>query len=163
MVMIRRLMDEKIVSHGETMGRFQKRLPKEYERLVHRVERKCFDDVIPRFHTVRGAPIATRIFTFTGVEGKTGDTIELTGGGRRFLIAYTKLVDYIAVSGWVWFTEGFTSAPRLHDKISGIDIKRSAVSKWRGALAAMQSGRCYYDDSHDMASSEVDHLLPWSF
>ena len=28
---------------------------------------------------------------------------------------------------------------------------------------AIQNGRCFYDESHDMASPEVDHVLPWSF
>jgi hypothetical protein len=60
------------------------------------------------------------------------------------------------------FTEAFTSAPRLHDKIGGSNL-RSAVSQWRDSVMAMQSGKCFYDNSHDMASPEVDHVLPWSF
>ena len=106
-------------------------MPGEYKTLVARVAREAFDDVIPRFHIVHGAPIAPAIFTFTGREGKAGDTIELTNGGRQFLIDYKKLVDYVAVSGWVRFTEGFTSAPRLHDKIDGTDLRKGAVSQWR--------------------------------
>ena len=128
-----------------------------------RVAREAFDDVIPRFHIVHGAPIAPAIFTFTQEKGKAGDTIELTKGGRQFLIDYKKLVDYVAVSGWVRFTEQFTSAPRLHDKIDGTNLKRGAVSQWRKSLMAIQNGRCFYDESHDMASPEVDHVLPWSF
>jgi hypothetical protein len=87
----------------------------------------------------------------------------LTDGGREFLIHYRKLVDYVAVSGWVRFTEGFTSAPRLHDKIDGSELKRGPVSKWREALMAIQNGRCFYDPAHDISSAEVDHVLPWSF
>ena len=48
------------------------------------VAQKAFDDVIPRFHIVHGAPISPAIFTFTGREGKAGDLIELTNGGRQF-------------------------------------------------------------------------------
>jgi hypothetical protein len=95
--------------------------------------------------------------------GKAGDQIELTHGGRQFLIEYKKLVDYVAVSGWVRFTERFTSAPRLHDKIDGANLERGAVSRWRKPLVAMQNGRCFYHESHDMGSPEVDHVLPWSF
>jgi HNH endonuclease len=87
----------------------------------------------------------------------------VTANGRRFLIDYGRLVDYIAVSGWVRFTESFTSAPRLHDKIDGANLRRGAVSQWRDSLMALQNGRCFYDDSHDMTSPEVDHVLPWSF
>ena len=134
-----------------------------HETLLAAIARRAFDDVIPRFHIVRGTPITPKIFAFTGKPRKAGDTIELTHGGRQFLVDYRRLVDYVAVSGWVRFTEGFTSAPRLHDKIDGSDLKRGLVSRWRDPLMVMQNGRCFYDDSHDMAWPEVDHVLPWSF
>jgi hypothetical protein len=138
-------------------------MPGEHGALVAKIAQKAFDDVIARFHIVRGAPIAPEIFTFTGKPGKTSDVIKLTRTSRQFLISYKKLIDYVAVSGWVRFTEGFTSAPRLHDKIDGADLKRGSVSQWRQALMVMQNGRCFYDASHDVSLSEVDHVLPWSF
>jgi hypothetical protein len=163
MVRIRDLLKAGKIAEGETLRDFCKRTPSEYERLLGRVAREAFNDVIPRLHIVRGVPIKPAIFTFSGEVGKVGDTIELTGGGRRFLIDYAKVVDYVAVSGWVHFTEGFTSAPRLHDKIDGGDLKRGAVTQWRGALLAMQNSKCFYCESHDIAFPEVDHVLPWTF
>jgi hypothetical protein len=163
MVLIRQMATAGKITQGETFGGFQKRMPAEHKVLVGAAARQAFDDVIPRFHIVHGAPITPAIFTFTGREGNTGDTIELTSGGRQFLIDYAKLIDYVAVSGWVRFTEGFTSPPKLHDKIGGTNFRKGAVSQWRGSLMAIQSGRCFYDESHDMASPEVDHVLPWSF
>lgn len=163
MVMIRQLVTGGKIQPGEAPRSFQKRWPEEYQALLDRVTRQAFDYVIPCFHTVHGAPITPAIFTFTGTEGKAGDTIELTKGGRQFLIDNGKIVDSVAVSGWVRFTEAFTSAPRLHDKISGISVTRGSVSKWRKSLLAMQYGKCFYNESHDMASPEVDHVLPWSF
>ena len=70
-----------------------------------------------------------------------------TKGGRQFLIDYGKLVDYLAVSGWVQFTEGFTSAPRLHDKIEGGNLKRGvyrtvARSAASAAVSEMFLLRC---------------------
>jgi hypothetical protein len=112
---------------------------------------------------VSGSPISPPIFTFTGKAGKAGDTIVLTNGGRRFLIAYRKLVDYVAVSGWVRFTEQFTSSPRLHDKIGGANLLRGPVWKWHEPLMKIQGEKCFYNASHDMAAPEVDHVLPWSF
>jgi hypothetical protein len=123
----------------------------------------AFDDVIPRFHQVRGVPITPEIYSYTGAVGRTGDVIELASEGRRFLIEYRKFIDYVAVSGWVRFTEQFTSAPRLHDKIEGTRVQRGAVSQWRKTLLEIQRGRCFYDQTHEMSSPEVDHLLPWSF
>jgi hypothetical protein len=107
---------------------------------------------------VRGRPIVPPIFTFVGKPGKAGDTIELTSGSRQFLIDNKRLVDYVAVSGWVRFTEQFTSAPKLHDKIEN-NKKRGAVSRFRGSLKIIQHAY----ESHDVSLSEVDHVLPWSF
>jgi hypothetical protein len=78
--------------------------------------------------------------------GKAGDGIKLTDGGRQFLVNYKKLIDYVAVSGWVRFTEGFTSAPRLHDKIDGAELKRGSASQWRDSLMAIQSRKCFYNE-----------------
>jgi HNH endonuclease len=160
---IRQLVNAGTITQGETLKDFKRRMPEEYEALLERVAREAFNDVIPRFHIVSGEPKAPPIFTFTGRAGKVGDTIELTNGGRRFLIEYKKLVDYVAVSGWVRFTEEFTSAPKLHDKIDGSNLKRGAVSQWRASLGEIQHARCFYDENHDMAYPEVDHVLPWSF
>jgi hypothetical protein len=163
MKLVRQLVNAGMITQGERLRDFQRRMPGEHQKLLTGVARGAFDDVIPRFHIVHGVPIAPAIFTFTGKVGKAGDTIELTRGGRQFLSDYRKLIDYVAVSGWVRFTEGFTSAPRLHDKIEGTNLRKGAVSQWRDSLLLMQNGRCFYDESHDMASSEVDHVVPWSF
>jgi HNH endonuclease len=163
MKLIRQLVYADMIRQGEPLTDFKSRMPDKHDMLLASIERKAFDDVIPRFHTVHRAPIVPAVFTFTGGIGNAGDPIELTHGGRQFLIDYKKLVDYVAVSGWVRFTEQFTSAPRLHDKIDGANLQRSSVSRWRKSLMAMKNGRCFYDASHNMGSPEVDHLLPWTF
>jgi hypothetical protein len=163
MVLIRELAHDRTINEGESLGSFQKRRPAEYKLLHEKVVRQAFDDVIPRFHNVHGEPIKPEIFTFTGTVGNAGDTIKLTAGGRQFLLGHQKLVDYVAVSGWVRFTEAFTSAPRLHVKIGGGELRRGAVSQWRDLLSNIQNGRCFYYENHDMTSPEVDHVLPWTF
>jgi HNH endonuclease len=160
---IRELLASGLIAQGEPHRDFQKRNGKEYEKLIAKVAAEAFDDVIPRFHVVRGAAIDPKLFTFTGKIGAAGSTIELTAESRQFLINYRKLVEYVAVSGWVRFTEDFTSAPKLHDKIGGTNTQRRAVSQWRKSLMEIQSGKCFYDESHEMLSPEVDHVLPWSF
>jgi HNH endonuclease len=163
MKLVRRLVGTGAIVQGEMLTDFKRRMPEEHKMLLAAVAREAFDDVIPRFHIVHAAAIAPTIFTFTGTVGRAGDIIELTNRSRQFLIDYKKLIDYVAISGWARFTERFTSAPRLHDKIGGSNLTRGAVWHWRGPLMAIQSGKCFYDHSHDMASAEVDHILPWSF
>jgi hypothetical protein len=163
MKLIRQLVYAGTITQGEILDEFKKTTPDKYKMLVAGIEREAFDDVIPRFHVVHGEPILPPIYTFTGRIGKVGDAIELTDSSRQFLIDYEKLVDYVAVSGWVRFTERFTSATRLHDKIDDTKLVRGAVSQWRDALMAMQNGKCFYDEKHDTSLPEVDHVLPWTF
>ena len=160
---IRERLNDGTIAQGESLADFQKRNLAEYQRLVARIAAEAFDDVIPRFHIVRREAVDPKIFTFNGKIGASGPTIELTKGGKRFLTDYRKLVDYVAVSGWVRFTEEFTSAPKLHDKINGTNARRGAVSQWCKALLEIQGGKCFYDENHEMTSPEVDHVLPWSF
>jgi hypothetical protein len=160
---VRDLLHEGHIGHGDTLQEFEKKEPERHKTLLAQVTKEAFDDVIPRFHTVRGKPIAPSIYNYTGSEGRVGDLIELTPKGRRFLIEYRRLIDFVAVSGWVRFAEQFTSAPKLHEKIEGAKVQRAAVSQWRNALLEMQNGRCFSDETHNMSSPEVDHVLPWSF
>jgi hypothetical protein len=160
---IRELLTSGTIAQGEALRNFQKKSGSGYEKLITKIAAEAFDDVIPRFHIVRGATIEPGLFTFSGKIGATGNTIELTTGGRQFLIDYRKLIDYVAISGWVRFTEDFTSAPKLHDKISGAIPQRRSVSHWRDVLMEIQNGRCFYVESHEMPSPEIDHVLPWSF
>ncbi len=163
MVQIRELMKKGTVNHGESLKDFKRRMPTQYQTLSATVAKECFNDVIPRFHNVHGAAITPAIFRHTGTVGRVGDFIELTNASRNFLLVYKKLIDYVAVSGWVRFTEQFTAAPKLHDKIDGSNLRRGAVSLWRESLMALQNGKCFYDPGHDMSLPEVDHVLPWSF
>jgi hypothetical protein len=163
MVQIRELMKAGNINHGESLKDFQQRMPTQYQTLCPTIAKQCFNDVIPRFHNVHGTAITPEIFRYTGTVGRVGDSIELTNASRNFLLVYKKLIDYVAVSGWVRFTEQFTAAPKLHDKIDGSNLRRAAVSVWRDSLMALQNSKCFYDPSHDMTTPEVDHVLPWSF
>ena len=119
MKLIRRRLHAGTIVEGESLAEFKHRSPQEHQVLLEQIAQRAFDDVIPRFHIVRGVPKTPAIYQFTGHPGHAGDTIKLTPDGRQFLIEHKKLIDYVAVSGWVRFTEQYTSAPRLHDKIDG--------------------------------------------
>jgi hypothetical protein len=97
MVLIRRLLKVGAIEPGDTVNDFKKRSPAQYDTLVEVVARNAFDDVIPRFHSVHGAEISSKLFTVRGRE-----EIELTGGGRQFLIEYkNSLITSLSVAGSV--------------------------------------------------------------
>ena len=160
---LRELMDAGFIGHADSLNDFQKHWPEKHKGLVARIAREAFDDVIPRFHKVRGDLIDPCIYVYSGTEGSVGESIKLTSESRRFLMNYRMLIDYVAVSGWVRFTEQFTSAPKLHIKIEGTRVQRGTISQWVGALIQLQSGKCFYDETHELNVPEVDHVLPWSF
>jgi hypothetical protein len=62
---IRELIKAGNIGHGDA-SRFQKVEPDKHKMLVARVAREAFDDVVPRFHQVRGVPIFPKIYSFTG-------------------------------------------------------------------------------------------------
>src|SRR6516165_3367914 len=72
---IRELMDAGFIRHGDSLHDFQKHWPEKYRVLVARVAKDAFDDVIPRFHKVRGEPIDPCIYTYSGIEGQVGEVI----------------------------------------------------------------------------------------
>lgn len=101
MVLVRELAKTGTIRPGEKLKDFKSRLQGEYSKLVGTVAREAFDDVIPRFHIVRGKPFSPNVFAYSGAIGRVGNEIKLTKGGRQFLIQCRKLVDYVAVAGWV--------------------------------------------------------------
>ena len=58
---IRQLINAGTIAQGEFLRDFRRRRPEEYRALLDRVAREAFDDVIPRFHIVSGAPIARTV------------------------------------------------------------------------------------------------------
>jgi hypothetical protein len=163
MRLIRDLVRSGQVTEGQELTNFQSKRRGEYLNLLADVARGAFDDVIARFHIVRSEPITPQVYTFVGRAGKVEDEIVLTDDGRSILKEYGPLIDYLAVSGWVRFTEASTTAPKLHEKIAGTRVRRRSLVAWRNALRALQDGKCFYGEGHDMSAPEVDHFLPWSY
>jgi hypothetical protein len=58
---IRELLASGTIVQGEALGDFQKKSGSGYEKLIAKVAAEAFDDVIPRFHIVRGATIEPKL------------------------------------------------------------------------------------------------------
>lgn len=86
MTCVRDRVHRRRVSLGQDLADFRRKSPAEYQALLAEVEHDAFDDVIPRFHNVRGTAVTPSLFTFTGREGQAGNAITLTGTGRAVLL-----------------------------------------------------------------------------
>ena len=163
MIQIRKQVKQGVIKQGESLAAFKKRSPGEYGKLLRVVQKGAFDDVIPRFHSVRGKSVTPVLYHFRGQVGNAGDEINLTSDSKAALKEYGQAIDYMAVAGWVKFTECFTTAPRLFQKLSGELPTRQSLTKWKGVLQGIQGGRCFYCENDATGCGEVDHVLPWSF
>lgn len=160
MVAIRKLIAKGEVRHGQTLSEFKKKHSAQYDALWSLTEKYAFNDVIDRFHNVRGNVVKPTLFSFFE---KPRQSILLTVDFRRFLMEYGRPIDYLAIAGWVDFNETITSAPKLFLKISGERPQRGNSAQWRNVLHSLQLGQCFYGADHDMSEPHVDHFLPWSY
>lgn len=163
MMNLRRLMKEGVVEQGGSLVEFKKRSLKEYDELLDVIEKDALDDVVPRFHTVQSKNVSPMLYRFTGKIGKAGDGITLSSDAKAALHDYGQVIDYMAIAAWAGFTEHFTTAPRLLEKISGQKPVRQSLSDWRPALVEIQRGHCFYCQTRIENQAEVGHVLPWSF
>jgi len=70
----------------------------------------------------------------------------------------------LAIGSWVRFTERFTSAPRLYEKIQGLASIRSALKPYRDFFqASLDEKECFYCGNGFPSQPHVDHVVPWSF
>jgi hypothetical protein len=115
----------------------------------------CFDEVIPRFHNLRGRAPIERVYE------QSGDGVMLNHGAGQFLTSHHRVLNLLAVGGWVKFTEQYSFAPRLYEKIAGIPPERKQ-ERYRGFLVALQGTRCFYCDA-ESTQLHIDHVVPWSF
>jgi 5-methylcytosine-specific restriction endonuclease McrA len=86
----------------------------------------------------------------------------MMSGAADWLREHRLAVRQLATGAWVRFTEEFSAAPRLYQKLAGQRPQRKPLVGHRDTLE--KGGRsCFYCGRDDAPSYEVDHFLPWSF
>ena len=139
------------------LRRFQKDFAPEYSRLIQQVASAAFNDVIPRFHKVARQTVEPRLYDVTG------GGISIHPDVQRFLQANEKVLDLLAVGAWVKFTEKFTSAPRLYEKIQGLPPRRSSLKYYADYFAEAGVSDCFYCGVELDQNGHIDHFIPWRF
>lgn len=129
---------------------------------VDRVARQGFNDVIPRFHTVNGAPIPLAFYEATGTSlVLTDDLLAL------FSDDHDSMLPSEVESRWSLLEAAFSM--HLPTETLGVDdgtiyrsrgSRRTTITGTRPVLHGYQNGNCFYcgeplnDDVH------VDHVIP---
>ena len=137
--------------------KYRRRYPADYKGLIASVARQAFDDVLPRFHTVHKRLVEPHLYRLE----EAGITIETNA--CNFLREHARCIDLLAIAGWVAFTEQFTSAPKLFEKIEGTAPSRKALAGYRTFLGTIDGFVCFYCGAPVTPNAPVDHLVPWAF
>jgi len=137
---------------------YRKKQSDRYVKLISKVKKNAFGDVIPRFHTVGRGKVTPALYK------ETNQGIHISAKARAFLQHNHKAIDLIAVGSWVKFTEKFTSAPRLYEKIQGSAIKRSNLDHYKDFFqSVLGENECFYCGGTVLPQPHAEHVVPWSF
>lgn len=137
---------------------YRKKHSDRYAKLISKVSNNAFGNVIPRLHTVGGGKVTPSLYM------ASSHGIRINANARAFLQQNHKAIDLLAIGSWVKFTEKFTSAPRLYEKIQGLAFKRSALKPYREFLQSELGEReCFYCAGSFLPQPHVEHVIPWSF
>jgi hypothetical protein len=91
------------------------------------------------------------------------DGIYIQPAAQSFLKSNAKALDLLAIGAWVKFTEKFTAAPRLYEKIQGLAPRRSNLRFYKAFFADLGVSNCFYCESALGHNGHVDHFIPWRF
>jgi hypothetical protein len=157
MRLIRKEQGRLMLSDTLSVHKYRSSYPADYHQLTASVARQAFDDVLPRFHTVHKRQVEPYLYRLDGAD------IIVETSGCEFLREHARCVDLLAIAGWVAFTEQFTSAPKLFEKIEGTAASRKQLAPYRVFLGTIDGFVCFYCGAPVPPSTPVDHLVPWAF
>jgi hypothetical protein len=148
------------IESGQSLQSVQAAFPDRFERLIARLAAGggCLDEVVPRFHVVRGVRAAFPLFE----PAEDGRSLLLLPHAHEWLALHRVPIRQMANGAWVRFTESFSASPRLYAKLAGARKRRKSLLGHRLALARIDQ-TCFYCGCTDPRLLEVDHFLPWSF
>jgi hypothetical protein len=157
MRLIRAEQSRRRFANEMTVRKYRQTFPDDYHRLIAAVAREAFDDVLPRFHTVHNQEVEPYLYELDGKDIIVGKP------AHEFLKENARAVDLLALAGWVAFTEQFTSAPKLFEKIAGARAKRKQLASYRTFLGTTDGFVCFYCGVPVPQNAPVDHFIPWAF
>jgi len=158
MKFIRRESEQLRLSPNYSWEKYRTEFPDRCTELINRCSQAggCFDEVIPRFHVVHRQILQPVIYTYS--KGK----VYFETDAVSFLRDYGSVIENLAIGSWVRFTEQYTNAPRLYEKIRGAKPERKHA-RYRNFLLRLQGDHCFYCSRAFGEAPAVDHVIPWSY
>ncbi len=136
--------------------------------LIHEIEKKCFNNVIPRFQPHEQNEFYQHFYSRVK-DGKAYNSssekkIILKSDALKFFKEEYEILSKILVLEWAKFLEKTNFTPRLISKIELMrDPKRNSLTKFKKVLMEMEK-ECFYCGS-ELKNTDVhiDHFIPWSY
>jgi hypothetical protein len=134
--------------------------PAAVRQLVDRLADRggCLDEVVPRFNRVKKETVRAPLFR----PAEDQRSLILAPGANEWIGSHRLPMRQLATGAWVRFTEAFSVAPRLYEKLAGVSATRRSLAGHGRALRQIDD-RCFYCGRVGSDSYEVDHFVPWSF
>jgi len=159
---VMRLIRELSLAPRTTFTQFRRRSPALIRALIARLSHPgtecCLDEVVPRFHQVGGNPPAM-LYSYQNV----GDPLMLSSSSLEFLTGNYEVLRLLAIGRWVRFTEQYSSAPRLYEKIQNAAKRKPLARQGRALQQVGEAVTCFYCNAVLEDNVEIDHFIPWSF
>jgi hypothetical protein len=147
------------------------------DRLIETTARLGFNNVIDAFHVVGSGPVPVRFFEDERNASRGGGAIRLRDDLRRLArsVQGAGLADEAEARWRLVETAWQLDLPRagvavqadagqdlLFVETDGRRIRRTGLTRVRGALNGYQLGRCFYCRAETpLAATDVDHFFPW--
>lgn len=163
-------------SGNDTLHRARLARPRDYQRLLNRIEWKLIEMPIPRLQVLGrtedrflyeyGWDLDVRPGTVGAYQRGTPNTFDnrlnLKPGVAEDLLRLNGLLRPLFQREWARKVARMNALPEaeLESFLFGTD--RIPLEAVRGPLLELQAGRCFYCSSPVNARADVDHFLPWS-
>ncbi len=160
MQLIRGEVDQLNLPSNSSVSDYKNRHREAFETVVSRLSTPgrdcCLDEVVPRFHNVSRQSLAK-------LYKEKDRAILLSRGSLKFLQDNHETLRLLSIGRWVKFTEKYSAAPRLYEKIED-KPRRNSLTRYRKTLNRLNLDvRCFYCEGLLEEEYDVEHFIPWSF
>ncbi|WP_417332759.1 HNH endonuclease [Halarcobacter sp.] len=139
------------------------------EDLTKLIEKKCLNDVIPRFQ-----PWEHNNFYFHNHE-KSNKKYKVPSDDDKFILLQAEAISFLKknyellhkalILEWAKFLEKTNFTPKLISKIENLgETKRNSLTRFKKILLEIDNKKCFYCNCDlDNDDIHVDHFIPWSY
>lgn len=140
------------------------------EDLIKEIEKKCLNDVIPRFQPNEYNNI------YLHNHEKADKKYKIPSNDKKFILLQKNSILYLKnnyellhkalILEWAKFLEKTNFTPKLISKIEHLgETKRNSLNKYKSILLEIDNDKkCFYCDCNLKENDiHVDHFIPWSY